>query len=44
MHIYQHGTHGSAIEKKFGVISTWPERCDDWLRGRGLLDKNNSEK
>ncbi len=38
MHIYQHGSHGTAIEEKFGVISSWPDRCDDWMRGRGLLD------
>lgn len=44
MHIYQHGSHGSAIEDKYGVISTWPERCEDWMRERGLLDKKNSKK
>jgi acetyl esterase/lipase len=44
MHIYQHGSHGSAIEDKYGVISTWPERCEDWMRGRGLLGKKNSKK
>ena len=42
MHIYQHGHHGTAIEEKFGVISTWPDRLDDWMRGRGLLDKKKS--
>ena len=37
MHIYQKGPHGTAIEKKFGVISSWPERCTEWIKGRELL-------
>jgi len=39
MHIYLKGSHGSAIEKKYGIVSTWPERCADWMKVRGLLDK-----
>ena len=39
MHIYQKGSHGSAIEKKFGMISTWPERCAQWMNVNGLLNK-----
>jgi len=42
MHIYLKGSHGSAIEKKFGLISTWPERCADWMKVRGLLDKKDN--
>ncbi len=41
MHIYQKGSHGSGIEKKFGMISTWPERCKQWMDVNGLLDKEN---
>ncbi len=37
MHIYQKGPHGTAIEKRFGVISSWPERCAEWMKGRELL-------
>lgn len=37
MHIYLKGSHGSAIEKKYGIISTWPQRCKDWMNIRGLL-------
>jgi acetyl esterase/lipase len=43
MHIYQNGSHGTAIEKKYGVISTWPERCTEWMKVRGLLDKKTIE-
>jgi acetyl esterase/lipase len=39
MHIYLKGPHGSAIEKKFGLISTWPERCVEWMKVRGLLNQ-----
>jgi acetyl esterase/lipase len=39
MHIYLKGPHGSAIEKKFGLVSTWPERCADWMKVRGLLNQ-----
>ena len=42
MHIYQNGPHGTAIEKKFGVISTWPDRCTDWMKVRGLLNTENN--
>ena len=41
MHIYLKGSHGSGIEKRFGVISTWPERCAEWMTNSGLLDKKN---
>lgn len=39
MHIYLKGGHGTGIEKRHGVISTWPERCTDWMTLSGLLDK-----
>ena len=41
MHIYQKGGHGTAIEAKYGVISSWPDRCAEWMKGRGLLDKTD---
>jgi acetyl esterase/lipase len=39
MHIYENGRHGFGLGKKFGAVSSWPVRCEDWMRGRGLLDK-----
>jgi acetyl esterase/lipase len=39
MHIYLKGPHGSAIEKNFGLVSTWPERCADWMNVLGLLNQ-----
>ena len=44
MHIYQKGSHGSGIEEKFGMISTWPERCAQWMDINGLLDKKNDQR
>lgn len=41
MHVYLKGGHGTGIEKKHGIISTWPERCIDWMTLSGLLDKKN---
>ena len=44
MHIYQKGSHGSGIEKNFGMISTWPERCVQWMNVNGLLAKKNVQR
>ena len=42
MHIYLKGSHGSAIETRFGPISTWPDRCATWMNLLGLMDKKSS--
>lgn len=39
MHIYENGRHGFGLGKQFGAVSSWPVRCEEWMRGRGLLDK-----
>ena len=39
MHIYENGRHGFGLGKQFGAVSSWPLRCQEWMRGRGLLDK-----
>ena len=41
MHIYENGRHGFGLGKNFGPVSTWPTRCQDWMKNRGLLDKKN---
>jgi acetyl esterase/lipase len=40
MHIYENGRHGFGLGQNRGAVSSWPVRCADWMRGRGLL-KNN---
>jgi acetyl esterase/lipase len=37
MHIYVHGNHGVGLAPNDPVLSTWPERLETWLKGRGLL-------
>ncbi|MBN1805598.1 MAG: alpha/beta hydrolase [Sedimentisphaerales bacterium] len=39
MHIYEHGRHGFGLGQQHGAVSSWPGRCEDWMRGRGLLGK-----
>ncbi len=39
MHIYENGRHGFGLGKQHGAVSSWPVRCTEWMRGRGLLDK-----
>ncbi len=37
MHVYEHGRHGVGLAAKDPVLSSWPGRLEDWMRGRGLL-------
>jgi acetyl esterase/lipase len=43
MHIYERGGHGYGLGRPNTSESSWPARCADWLRGRGILDKKNSD-
>jgi acetyl esterase/lipase len=38
IHIYENGRHGFGLGKNFGPVSSWPTRCQDWMKNRGLLD------
>ena len=37
MHLYHKGPHGLGLRPGHGPVSEWPERAEEWLRGRGLL-------
>jgi acetyl esterase/lipase len=37
LHIYERGRHGVGLGTDDPVLSTWPGRLEDWLKGRGLL-------
>ncbi|GAC1699421.1 MAG: hypothetical protein NVS9B3_16410 [Gemmatimonadaceae bacterium] len=37
MHIYQTGRHGFGLAPNDPVLSSWPARCEAWMRSRGLL-------
>ena len=39
LHIYERGGHGFGLAPGDPVLASWPIRCADWLRRRGLLDK-----
>jgi len=38
MHIYEKGGHGYALKKKgLGLVETWPDRMEDWMKERKLM-------
>ena len=37
LHIYPTGGHGYGLRPSANPASTWPQRCEDWLRYQGLL-------
>jgi acetyl esterase/lipase len=37
MHIYATGGHGFGMRPSAGPASTWPQRCEEWLRVQGFL-------
>jgi acetyl esterase/lipase len=39
LHIFEHGRHGLGLAKNMPAVSTWPKHCEEWLRGRGILER-----
>ncbi len=39
MHIYEKGGHGFGPGAGKGACASWMVRCEEWMEGRGLLDK-----
>jgi acetyl esterase/lipase len=39
LHIYEKGPHGVGLAQKVPAASSWPDRLADWLKGRGLLQR-----
>lgn len=37
LHVYAAGEHGVGLAESIPATCTWPDRCRDWLRSRGLL-------
>lgn len=37
MHLYATGGHGFGMRQGPNPCSTWPQRCEDWLRSQGIL-------
>jgi acetyl esterase/lipase len=39
MHLYPSGGHGYGLRPDGKLVTTWPQRAEDWLRSQGLLGK-----
>jgi acetyl esterase/lipase len=37
LHVYASGGHGFGLRPSAQPCSTWPKRCEEWLRARGIL-------
>ena len=40
LHVYAGGEHGFGVRKSDRAVSSWPERCADWLRDQGVMKPN----
>jgi acetyl esterase/lipase len=38
MYLFQHGEHGMGMRPGLGTASGWPQRAEEWLRMRALVD------
>jgi acetyl esterase/lipase len=39
LHIYPTGGHGYGLRPTEETVTSWPQRCEEWLRKQGLLKK-----
>jgi acetyl esterase/lipase len=39
MHLYATGGHGFGLRPSKHLCSTWPKRCEEWMRSRGFLHR-----
>ena len=37
LHLYPTGGHGYGLRRTKEVVTTWPDRVDDWMRSRGWM-------
>jgi len=44
LHIYSSGGHGFGLRPSDKPCSTWPKRCEEWLRSQGMLKKSEGGK
>lgn len=38
LHVYDSGGHGYGLRPTDKPVTSWPKRCEEWMRTRGLLD------
>jgi acetyl esterase/lipase len=41
MHLYPNGGHGYGLRPSDKLVTTWPKRAEEWLRGLGMLQAKN---
>ena len=41
MHLYPTGGHGYGLRDSEHLVSSWPARCEEWMRQGKLLNRNN---
>ena len=39
LHVYSRGGHGYGLRHSDNPVSSWPKRCEDWMRISGLLQR-----
>jgi len=44
MHIFAHGAHGSGLGSGDAALDQWPGLLETWLRGRGLMTREDAGK
>ncbi len=42
VHIYTEGGHGYGMRRTEDPVTSWPERCREWMQSRGLLEREPS--
>jgi hypothetical protein len=38
LHLYAAGGHGCGLRPSANPCCTWPQRCAEWMKSRGILD------
>ena len=38
LHVYPAGGHGYGLRRTEQAVTSWPDRCEEWLRSLGLLE------
>jgi acetyl esterase/lipase len=41
MHLYPNGGHGYGLRPSDKLVTSWPKRAEEWLRGLGMLQPKN---
>src|SRR5439155_24892809 len=39
LHVYASGGHGFGLRKTDEPCSSWPQRCEEWMRKQGVLGR-----